>query len=148
MTPPDAPHSESPNDAFSSSSEESKDTSSRSDSYRRMRDDFDRLDMEKQATFLVDATVSLLARGIESAGRAIASEIDKASKKRSKPDAAGDAGDAPGPAGSGAPSSRSATTGEGQDPLSTPDAPAPDDGPPRDASRGPSAGPEEGPGSY
>jgi hypothetical protein len=113
-----------------------------------MRDDFDRLDMEKQATFLVDATVSMLARGIESAGRAIASEIDKASKKRGKPDPAGDPGHDPGPTGPGTPSSRSATTGEGQDPLSTPDAPTPDDDPPRDASRGPSAGPEEGPGSH
>ncbi len=63
-----------------------------SDSYRRIRDEFDSLGLEHQATFLVDATVSLLAKGIEAAGRALADEVDgfverqrkKAAQKKSR----------------------------------------------------------------
>lgn len=100
---------------------------------------------DKQATFLVDAAVSLLARGIESAGRAIASELDEMAEKRRKK------GEPAGPFGTGEPegsSSRSGTSapdqtsekasddaqdstaGDRSDPLSTPDAPTPSDEPP------------------
>ena len=101
MTQPGSPpnDSSSRDDRGSTSERSSSDSTSsdaRDDPYRRVRDDFDGLDLEHQATFLVDATVSLLAKGIEMAGRALADEVDgfverqrkKAAKKAAKKEAA------------------------------------------------------------
>lgn len=86
MTQPGSPPNDSPSSDDRDASSHSADRSSASDDstsaragddpYRRMRDDFDGLDLEHQATFLVDATVSLLAKGIESAARTLADEVD------------------------------------------------------------------------
>lgn len=53
----------------------STDSSSR-DRYDQTRRDFDAMNLEKQATFLVEASVSMLARGIEEAGHALADGLD------------------------------------------------------------------------
>jgi hypothetical protein len=88
MTQPGSPPNDSPSSgergpasggaghSSSSASHDSTTEGSGDDSYRRIRDDFDGLDLEHQATFLVDATVSLLARGIETAARTLADEVD------------------------------------------------------------------------
>ena len=89
------------------SSSDSTSSDARDDSYRRVRDDFDGLDLEHQATFLVDATVSLLAKGIETAGRALADEVDefverqrkKAAKKEAARKHADDTSEAGDPSG-------------------------------------------------
>lgn len=70
------PESDGGNRSSDATSGDSSSTGKGDDSYRRIRDDFDGLDLEHQATFLVDATVSLLAKGIETAGRALADEVD------------------------------------------------------------------------
>ena len=44
--------------------------------YRRAREVFDELDIEDRAVFLLEATVTTFARGIEQAGRAVARELD------------------------------------------------------------------------
>jgi hypothetical protein len=48
----------------------------KNESYERARSDFDRLRIEDKAVFLVEATVSTVARGIEELGRTLAREID------------------------------------------------------------------------
>jgi len=70
----------------------------RDDEYRRTRDTFNEMTLEDQATFLVEATTSMLARGIEEAGRVMAEGLDdlfrhKTAHKRHSEDAKG-----PGPA--------------------------------------------------
>lgn len=42
------------------------------ESYDRMRRDFEELDVEKQAQFLIEASASTLARGIEQVGEVLA----------------------------------------------------------------------------
>ena len=44
--------------------------------YDHVRDDFNRLRFEEQASFLVEAAVSVAARGIETVGRTLASELE------------------------------------------------------------------------
>jgi hypothetical protein len=44
--------------------------------YRRTRDAFNEMNVEEQASFLVEATASMLARGVEEAGRAVAEGLD------------------------------------------------------------------------
>ncbi len=46
------------------------------ETYNQARDEFDRMDLEDQATFWVEATASLVARGVQEAGRSIACELD------------------------------------------------------------------------
>lgn len=53
----------------------STDSSSR-DRYDQTRRDFDAMNLEEQATFLVEAGVSTLARGIEEAGHALADGLE------------------------------------------------------------------------
>ena len=48
----------------------------RDDEYRRTRDSFSDMPIEDQATFLVEATASLLARGVEEVGRVVADGVD------------------------------------------------------------------------
>ena len=45
--------------------------------YRQAREAFDDLKIEDRAVFLLEATVSTVARGIEDAGRALANELDR-----------------------------------------------------------------------
>lgn len=71
----------------------------RDEDYRRTRDTFNEMKLEDQATFLVEATASLLARGIEETGRAVADGIDELFRpkaRRTSRDAPGARG--PGPA--------------------------------------------------
>ncbi len=66
------------------------------EAYERTRRDFDEMRLEDKAIFLVEATASTLARGIEEASRAAADELDdlfhrktrKKDKKRGGPGAA------------------------------------------------------------
>jgi hypothetical protein len=44
--------------------------------YQRTRAEFDELAIEDKAVFLVEATVSTIARGVEEAGRKLAEELD------------------------------------------------------------------------
>lgn len=44
--------------------------------YEQARSRFDRMNLEDQATFWVETTASLLARGVQEAGRSIAREMD------------------------------------------------------------------------
>lgn len=46
--------------------------------YERTRNHFDELDAENQARFLIEATASSLARGVEHVGTALAEEIEDA----------------------------------------------------------------------
>jgi len=76
--------------------------------YERFRRDFDHLSFENQATFLVEAGLKTMARGIETAGRALADELGsilrrterstKGSPEASRTDAPGSTSDGPGPA--------------------------------------------------
>lgn len=46
------------------------------DHYERTKRDFQNLSFEQQASFLLEATASAAARGLEHAGRTLASEIE------------------------------------------------------------------------
>lgn len=48
----------------------------RSTQYERARREFDSLQIEDKAIFLVESTVTTVARGIEEVGRVIADELD------------------------------------------------------------------------
>lgn len=76
------------------------DDSSSRERYDKTRRDFESMNLEEQATFLVEATVSTLARGIEEAGHALADGLDdvfrQARRKRSS--SAPEAESGPGPA--------------------------------------------------
>jgi hypothetical protein len=52
--------------------EKSRDKESSRDEYRRTRETFKKMNVEEQATFLVEATASVLARGMEEVGRVVA----------------------------------------------------------------------------
>lgn len=45
--------------------------------YQRTRDTFNEMELEDQAAFLVEATASMLARGLEEAGRVMADGLDE-----------------------------------------------------------------------
>ena len=45
--------------------------------YRQAREAFDHLKIEDRAVFLLEATVSTVARGVEDAGRVLANELDR-----------------------------------------------------------------------
>lgn len=65
--------------------------------YTRTRRDFDSLSLEEQVSFLVNATASTLARGIETLGRELAHEVERAVQgHRHTP--SGAEGGSPGPA--------------------------------------------------
>ncbi len=75
--------------------------SSSSEQYDQTRRDFESMRLEEQATFLVEATVSTLARGIEEAGHALAEGLDdvfKQARHRGQPSSDADPGTGPGPA--------------------------------------------------
>lgn len=64
------------------------------DSYDRMRRDFEELDVEKQAQFLIEASASTLARGIEQVGEVLADGLGDVMHRT---DPSSDATDRPGP---------------------------------------------------
>lgn len=68
----------------------------RHENYEKARRDFKDLNLEEQATFWVEATTSLLARGVQEAGRTIAHELDNLFTRTRK--ARPEAGSGPGPA--------------------------------------------------
>jgi len=75
--------------------------SSSSDQYDQTRRDFESMKLEEQATFLVEATVSTLARGIEEAGHALAEGLDdvfKQARRTKSSSAEPGPGTGPGPA--------------------------------------------------
>lgn len=51
-------------------------THARGERYERARSEFDHLRIEDKAIFLLEATVSTMARALEDAGHALADEID------------------------------------------------------------------------
>lgn len=54
------------------------------DRYREARSRFDELDVEEQASFLVEATASTLAHGLEEAGRALAGSLQELARQARK----------------------------------------------------------------
>jgi hypothetical protein len=79
--------------------EKSRDKESPRDEYRRARETFNKMNVEEQATFLVEATASVLARGMEEVGRVVAdglSDMFQPKGQRQRHDAAHPHG--PGPA--------------------------------------------------
>jgi len=65
----------------------SSDSSARSDKgerYRKTQDDFEAMEFEEQASFLVEATASTLARGLERAGRMLADGLDDAFRQATR----------------------------------------------------------------
>lgn len=52
------------------------DSDAQHNTYRRTRDAFDRMNVDEQASFLIEATASVLARGVEHVGRTVASGLD------------------------------------------------------------------------
>lgn len=53
----------------------------RKEQYKRVRTDFEDLTIEDKALFLLEATVSTVARGIEQIGREFAEEVDKVCRR-------------------------------------------------------------------
>ena len=66
------------------------------DPFRQVRHDFQDLDIEQQAQFLIEASASTLARSIEQAGQMLAKGLGDAMHRAC--DASGPAGEGPGPA--------------------------------------------------
>jgi hypothetical protein len=56
-----------------------------SEQYERVRRDFEGMNVQDRAVFLLEATVSTIARGVEQAGRVLADEMDKAFRWRPEP---------------------------------------------------------------
>lgn len=56
----------------------------RKERYRRVRSDFDDLDTEDKVLFLMEATVSTIARGVDEFGRAVSDELNKAFSRRAE----------------------------------------------------------------
>ncbi len=56
----------------------------RKEKYERVRSDFDALSSEEKVVFLLEASVTTVARGIDALGRAISDEINDAFNKRSR----------------------------------------------------------------
>lgn len=54
----------------------------RKEKYHRVRSDFDELHTDEKVVFLLEATVSTLARGIDAFGRAVSDEINSAFSRR------------------------------------------------------------------
>lgn len=77
---------------------ESNNKSSSRDEYRRTRDTFNEMDFEQQATFLVEATASMLARGVEEAGRVVADGLSDIFQPRKQKERRGQGAHGPGPA--------------------------------------------------
>lgn len=56
----------------------------RKQKYHRVRSDFDDLKTEDKVVFLLEATVSTVARGIDELGRAVSDELGKAFDRRAR----------------------------------------------------------------
>jgi hypothetical protein len=61
----------------------------RKEQYKRVRLEFEDLEIEDKALFLLEATVSTVARGIEQIGRGFADEFEKACGRSTNSDEAG-----------------------------------------------------------
>lgn len=61
----------------------------RKEQYKRVRTDFEDLEIEDKALFLLEATVSTVARGIERIGRGLADEFEKARGRSTQSDEPG-----------------------------------------------------------
>lgn len=78
---------------------DTQDSDSTRDTYRRTRDTFNEMKLEEQATFLVEATASMLARGVEEVGRIVADGLSDVFRARSHHSTEGkDSAHRPGPA--------------------------------------------------
>lgn len=80
--------------------------------YKRVRSEFEDLEIEDKALFLLEATVGTVARGVEQFGRGFAEEIDKAFRqaKRERDEYASDES-TPGEGSPGAYGSSGSTAG-------------------------------------
>ena len=56
----------------------------RKEHYKRVRTEFDDLDTEDKVLFLMEATVSTIARGVDEFGRAVSDELNKAFSRRAE----------------------------------------------------------------
>jgi hypothetical protein len=70
----------------------------RSTEYERVRQAFEDLGVEDKAVFLLEATVTTIARTVETAGRLLADEIDRLFRSDPFAPPAEPAAEAPGPA--------------------------------------------------
>lgn len=86
----------------------------RKERYRRVRTEFDDLDAEDKVLFLMEATVSTIARGVDEFGRAVSDELNKAfsrrAEKKEKADRESDASASGGSASSKSSSGRDSAT--------------------------------------
>lgn len=67
------------------------------ESYDRMRRDFEDLQVEKQTRFLIEASASTLAKGVEAVGEALADGLEDVMSRRPRHDAGAET-TRPGPA--------------------------------------------------
>lgn len=74
------------------------DDDTKRDTYRRTRDAFNEMDMERQASFLVEATAAVIARSVEEAGRVVARGIGELFHPRSGAPSSSHDRPGPGPA--------------------------------------------------
>jgi hypothetical protein len=92
----------------------------RSEHYKRTREEFDELEIEDKAVFLLEATVATFARGVETFGRALADQIDRAFTAARNPRSPGTEEEAPppetgaGPAEPGSPAGASPKSGSAE----------------------------------
>ncbi len=77
---------------------ESNGKTSSHDAYRRTRDTFNEMNIEQQATFLVEATASMVACGVEEAGRVVADGLSDIFRPRQQTKRRGKGPHGPGPA--------------------------------------------------
>ena len=68
------------------------------ESYDRMRRDFEDLEVEKRARFLIEASASTLAKGLEEVGRVLADGLEDVMGKAERQPASGSDPSGPGPA--------------------------------------------------
>ncbi|MEX0821497.1 MAG: hypothetical protein WD021_05065 [Rhodothermales bacterium] len=113
----------------------------RKENYQRVRSDFDELNSEEKVVFLLEATVTTLARGIDAFGRAVSDELNNAFSKRAEKKSREENADGAAPETEKAPSNVHASTG-GTD---TSAADASDDDAPSDSASDPSADADEKP---
>ena len=94
--------------------------------YRHTREAFHELPLEKQARFLVEATASTMARGIEAAARSVADEMEEAFRaaESAADDPAADTAAADTPSSEASPADApDANAGPATDPADAPNAP-------------------------
>jgi hypothetical protein len=72
-------------EASGSASSGSSERRRRRSRYERTKQDFSEMNTEEQASFLIEATASVLAQGLEEAGRRVAEELEALFRRSGRP---------------------------------------------------------------